>query len=58
MNVFPYGPLLFEGHKLALRWSNSTFKARRILSALLDSNQDLATELSTSAACTSDPAIR
>ncbi len=35
MNVFPYGPDLFEGHEIADVWSNSPSDAKRLLNALL-----------------------
>lgn len=36
MNVFPYGPLLFEGHEIASGWSNDPGFARAALVNLLN----------------------
>lgn len=41
MGVFPYGPMLFEGHELAGLWSNSAALAHNQLAALL-ADMDLA----------------
>ena len=45
MEVFPYGPLLFEGHEIARLWSNSPTAARNMLAALLK-HEDYAREVS------------
>jgi len=42
MEVFPYGPQLFEGHEITQHWSNSTSQAKRMLDGLL-SNKEFAT---------------
>jgi len=36
MEVFEYGPALFEGHDLAYNWSNHPGLARNMLRTLLD----------------------
>lgn len=47
MNVFPYGPLLFEGHQITEHWSNSPMHIEAILKQLLK-NPTLATAWSIS----------
>lgn len=37
MNGLPYGPSLFEGHEIAVQWSNDPTEARRMLRRYLDS---------------------
>lgn len=44
MQVFPYGPALFEGHELAPLWSNEPDEACQMLKELL-SDQDYATDI-------------
>jgi len=39
MQVFPYGPDLFEGHQITQYWSDDPKKARNILSSLLSSKE-------------------
>lgn len=39
MNIFPYGPLLFEGHEIAGHWSNSATQVHHLLAALLESSE-------------------
>ncbi len=36
MDVFPYGPELFEGHEIADRWTNNPGLARNMLKAMLN----------------------
>lgn len=42
MDIFPYGPELFEGHELVLpeMWSDDPREARRLLRRLLDSDDE------------------
>ena len=45
MNVFPYGPALFEGHELAQLWSDDPHKAFQMLAYILQ-HRDYAQHLS------------
>ena len=40
MRIFPYGPLLFEGHELASGWTDYPETARMNLQALLDDHDE------------------